>query len=138
MLELIGNLEKRIISTREKIRAKRREITGGVVEDKVRGLGKNTYDELDQDLEALSNAVKEGRTKAEGATLRLFDEIGKDVGAARTKLRNKRLEITGGVAEEKGKAAAQALKQKGEKALEEIEGDIARIADKLRNAKERS
>jgi hypothetical protein len=134
--ELIGNLEKRLISTREKIRTKRREITGGVVEDKVKGLGKNTYEELDRDLEALSKAVKDGSAKASGATLRLFDEIGDDIDAAHTKLRNKRLEITGGVVEAKAKATASDLKQRGEKALEEIEEDIGKIGDKLKKALE--
>jgi hypothetical protein len=133
---LIGNLEKRLLTTREKIRTKRREITGGVVEDKIKGLGKNTYEELDKDLDGLQKAVKDGSSKAGGATLRLFDEIGKDIEATRTKLRNKRREITGGVVEDKAKATASDLKQRSEKALEEIEEDIAKITAKLKRAKE--
>jgi hypothetical protein len=133
--EIIGNLEKRLISTREKIRNKRREITGGTVEDKAKDLGKHTYEELDQDLDGLQKAVKEGSVKAGGATLRLFDEIGKDVSAARTKLREKRLDITGGVGEEKAKETAQMLKEKSQVALKEIEEDITKITEKLKRAK---
>ncbi len=136
MSEIIGNLEKRLISTREKIRNKRREITGGTIEDKVKELGQNTYEELDKDLDGLQNAVKEGSVKVGGATLRLFDEIGKDVSAARTKLREKRLEITGGVAEEKAKETAQDLKQRSQVALKEIEEDITKITEKLKRASE--
>lgn len=132
--EIIGNLEKRLISTRERIRNKRREITGGTVEDKVKELGKHTYEELDQDLDGLQKAVKDGSAKAGGATLRLFDEIGKDVSAARTKLREKRLEITGGVGEEKAKEAASVIKEKSQVALKEIEEDIAKITEKLKRA----
>jgi hypothetical protein len=133
--EIIGNLEKRLISTRERIRNKRREITGGVVEDKVKDIGKNTFEELDKDLDGLQKAVKEGSTKAGGATLRLFDEIGKDVSAARAKLQEKRMEITGGVGEEKAKEAAGAIKERSQVALKEIEEDIAKITEKLKKAK---
>ena len=135
MSEIIGNLEKRLISTREKIRNKRREITGGTVEDKVKDLGKNTYEELDKDLDGLQKAVKEGSVKVGGATLTLFNEIGKDVSAARTKLREKRLEITGGYGEEKAKETAQMLKEKTHVALKEIEEDINKITEKLKRAK---
>jgi hypothetical protein len=135
MSELIGSLEKRLLSTRERIRTKRREITGGKVEDRIKGLGKHTYEELDQDLDGLQNAVKEGSSKATGATLRLFDEIGKDVSAARKKLHDKRMDITGGVGEEKAKEAAQVVKEKSQVALKEIEEDIAKISEKLKKAK---
>ena len=132
MSEIIGNLEKRLISTREKIRSKRRELTGGVVEDKVKGIGKKTYEELDKDLNALQQAVKEGRAKAGETSHKLFDEITEDISAARTKLKAKRLEITGGVGEEKAKEAAHTIKMKGESALKEIEEDVAKIAEKLK------
>ncbi len=136
MSELIGSLEKRLLSTREKIRNKRREITGGKVEDRIKGAGKHTFEELDKDLDGLQNAVKEGSTKATGATLRLFDEIGKDISAARTKLHDKRMDITGGVGEEKAKEAAQAVKERSQVVLKEIEEDIAKISEKLKKAKE--
>ncbi len=132
MSEIIGNLEKRLISTREKIRNKRRELTGGVVEDKVKEIGKTTYEELDKDLNALQQAVKEGRVKAGETSHKLFDEITADISAARTKLQAKRMEITGGVGEEKAKDAAQIVKVKGEIALKEIEEDIAKITEKLK------
>ena len=38
MPEIIRSLEKRLIDTREKIKTRRREITGGVVEDKIKEL----------------------------------------------------------------------------------------------------
>jgi hypothetical protein len=136
MSELIGSLEKRLLSTREKIRTKRREITGGKVEDRIKGLGKHTYEELDQDLDGLQNAVKEGSAKATGATLSLFHEIGNDVSAARKKLHDKRMDITGGVGEEKAKEVAQDLKERSQVALKEIEEDIAKISEKLKKAQE--
>jgi hypothetical protein len=132
--EIIGSLEKRLIDTREKIRSRRRELTGGVVEDKIKEIGKKTYEELDKDLDALQQTVKEGRAKAGEASYKLFDEIREDISAARTKLRDKRLEITGGVAEEKTKEAAHTIKVKGESALKEIEEDIAKITEKLKKA----
>lgn len=132
MSEIIGNLEKRLITTREKIRSRRRELTGGIVEDKVKEIGKKTYEELDKDLDALQQAVKEGRTKAGESGHKLFDELREDISAARTKLREKRLEITGGAVEEKTRGAAHTIKVKGESALREIEEDIAKITEKLK------
>ena len=132
MSEIIGNLEKRLISTREKIRNKRRELTGGVVEDKIKEIGNMTYEELEKDLDALAQATKEGRSKAGEASHKLFDEITADISAAMTKLGEKRMDITGGVGEEKAKEAAHTIKVKGESALKEIEEDIAKIAEKLK------
>lgn len=136
MSEIIGNLEKRLITTREKIRSRRRELTGGIVEDKVKEIGKKTYEELDKDLDALQQAVKEGRTKAGESGHKLFDELREDISAARTKLREKRLEITGGAVEEKARGAAHTIKVKGESALREIEEDIAKITEKLKGKSE--
>jgi len=133
--EIIGNLEKRLISTREKIRTRRREITGGVVEDKIKEIGKRTYDELDKDLDALYQAVLEARTKTKEVGQNIYDELETDISAARTKLREKRLEITGGVGEEKAKEAAHTIKVKGESALKEIEEDIAKLSEKLKKAR---
>jgi hypothetical protein len=133
---MIENLEKRLTNTREKIRNSRREITGGVVEDKARELGMKVYNELDEDLEALHKAVKEQRAKAKERRVKIFDEIEESVSAARTKLRNKRMEITGGVAETKTKEAAHTIKEKGGAALKEIEEDIAKLSEKLRKAKD--
>lgn len=134
MSEIIGNLEKKLINTREMIRSRRRELTGGVVEDKIKEIGKKTYEELDKDLDTLQQYVKEGRTKAGEKSHKLFDEIREDISSARTKLRNKRMEITGGVVEEKTKEAAHTIKVKGESALKEIEEDIAKISEKLKKA----
>ncbi len=134
MSEIIGNLEKKLINTREMIRSRRRELTGGVVEDKIKEIGKKTYEELDKDLDTLQQYVKEGRTKAGESSHKLFDEIREDISAARTKLTNKRMEITGGVVEEKTKEAAHTIKVKGESALKEIEEDIAKITEKLKKA----
>ncbi len=136
MSEIIGSLEKRLIDTRERIRSRRREITGGVVEDKLKELGKRTYDELDKDLEGLSLAVKERRAKTKDVRVKLFEEIAEDINSARTKLRNKRLEITGGVVEEKAKEAAHTIKEKGGAALKEIEEDVHRISEKIRRAEQ--
>lgn len=134
MSEIIGNLEKKLINTREMIRSRRRELTGGVVEDKIKEIGKKTYEELDKDLDTLQQYVKEGRTKAGESSHKLFDEIREDISSARTKLRNKRMEITGGVVEEKTKETAHTIKVKGESALKEIEEDIAKISEKLKKA----
>lgn len=134
MSEILGNLEKKLTATREKIRNKRREITGGIVEDKIREVGRNTFEELDHDLDGLSKAVKEEGAKIGGASLRLFDEIGKDISATRVKLNEKRMEITGGVGEEKAKEAAHLIKEKSDIALKEIEEDIAKISEKLKSA----
>lgn len=132
MSEIIGNLEKRLITTREKIRSRRRELTGGAVEDKIKEIGKRTFEELDKDLDALQHAAKEGKAKAGEAGHKLFDEISEDISAARTKLREKRLEITGGVVEEKTKEAVHIIKVKGESALKEIEEDISKLSEKLK------
>ena len=68
-------MEKRLLATRDKIRNKRRELTGGVVEDKVKELGKRTYEELEEDLDALYMAAIEGKGKASEAGHKLFDEV---------------------------------------------------------------
>lgn len=132
MSEIFGSIEKRLLSTREKIRTRRREITGGVVEDKVKELGKRTYDELDKDLDALYQAVLEAKTKTKEVGQNIYDELETDISAARTKLRERRMEITGGIAEEKAKEAAHTIKVKGESALKEIEEDIAKLSEKLK------
>jgi Mg2+ and Co2+ transporter CorA len=130
---MLGDLEKRLTTTREKIRNKRREITGGVVEDKVKEMGKNTFEELDKDLDGLSKTVKEESTKAGGATLRILGEVEKDISSARVKLNQKRMEITGGKGEEKAKEAAHLIQEKSDVALKEIEEDIAKIVEKLKS-----
>lgn len=136
MTEMFEKFEKRILDTREKIRTTRRELTGGIAEDKARELGKKVYNELDEDLEALSNAIKEQRTKAKERRAKIFDEIEENVSAARTKLHSKRMEITGGMAEEKAKDAGRIIKEKGGAALKEIEEDISKISEKLKRTKE--
>ncbi len=133
MSEIFGNLEKRLLDTREKIRSTRREMTGGVVEDKLKEIGKKTYEELDKDLGALQQTVIEGKTKAKEGTIKLFNEIEEDISAARTKLRDKRMDITGGLGEEKAKEAAHVIKEKGEVALKEIEDDINSVWEKIKN-----
>jgi hypothetical protein len=130
--DLVDRVTERLIDTREKIRTVRRDITGGVVEDKVKELGKRTFDELDKDLDGLHHAVVEGRAQAKEKSLKLYEDLETDISAARTKLREKRMEITGGVGEEKAKDAAHIIKEKGTLALKEIEEDIAKIAAKLK------
>lgn len=136
MAEMIGTLEKRLFNTREKIKKIRREITGGVVEDKVKELGIRTYDELDKDLDALHLAIVDAKGKAKDASKKLYDELEEDISAARMKLRERRNDITGGVAEAKAREVAQTIKEKGEAALKEIEEDIAKISDKLKREME--
>lgn len=136
MQETISMLEKRLLNTREKIRTIRRDITGGVVEDKVKELGMKGYDELDRDLDALHKMVVEGKAKASETGKKMYVELEADISAARTKLREKRHEITGGVGEAKAKEAAQTIKEKGEAALKEIGEDIAKVSDKLKKAQE--
>ncbi|UCE38266.1 MAG: hypothetical protein JSW00_03240 [Thermoplasmata archaeon] len=136
MAELLDKFEKRLLNTREKIRTTRREITGGVAEDKARELGKKVYNELDEDLEALSKAIKEQRAQAKERRAKIYDELEESVSAARTKLRNKRRDITGGVVENKAKDAGRYVKEKGGAALKEIEEDISKISEKLKKAKE--
>ncbi len=85
-------------------------------------------------MNALQQVVKEGRAKAGETSHKLFDEITEDISAARTKLQAKRMEITGGVGEEKAKEAAHTIKEKGVIALKEIEEDIAKLSEKLKEA----
>jgi hypothetical protein len=136
MPEMFEKLEKRILDTREKIRTTRREITGGIAEDKAKELGKKAYKELDEDLDALSKAIKEQRGKAKDRRAKIYDELEESVSAARTKLRNKRRDITGGVAEDTAKDAGRYVKEKGGAALKEIEEDISKISERLKKAKE--
>jgi hypothetical protein len=136
MPEIFEKLEKRILDTREKIRTTRREITGGIAEDKARELGMKAYKELDEDLDALHKAIKEQRGKAKERRGKIYDELEESVSAARTKLRNKRRDITGGVVEDTAKDAGQYVKEKGGAALKEIEEDISKISERLRKAKE--
>lgn len=136
MPEMFEKLEKRILDTREKIRTTRREITGGIAEDKARELGKKAYKELDEDLDSLYSAIKEQRAKAKERRAKIYDELEESVSAARTKLRNKRRDITGGVAEDTAKEAGHYVKEKGGVALKEIEEDISKISEKLKKAKE--
>ena len=82
MSEIIGSLEKRLIATREKIKSRRREITGGAVEDKVKEMGKKTYDELAKDLDVLHQAAIEGKAKAGDVSHKLYDEITTDISTA--------------------------------------------------------
>ena len=132
MPDLIDRVTERLVNTREKIRTVRRDITGGTVEDKVKDLGKKTFDELDSDLDGLHKTVVAGRAKAREKGHKLYDELEADISAARTKLKNKRMDITGGVGEQKAKEAAHIIKEKGTKALAEIEEDIGKIAEKLK------
>lgn len=132
MPDLIDRVTERLNNTRQKIKAVRREITGGVVEDKVKELGKRTFDELDKDLDALHQVVEEGRVKAKEKGIKLYNELEVDISAARTKLNEKRMDITGGAGEQKVKEAAGIIKEKGTQALKEIEDDIAKIAEKLK------
>ena len=134
MQETISILEKRLLNTREKIRTIRRDITGGVVEDKIKELGKNGYDELDRDLDALHKMVVDGKAKATEAGSKIYDELEADISAARTKLKEKRNEITGGIGETKAREAAKTIKEKGEVVLREIEEDIGKVSDKLKKA----
>ena len=134
MQETISILEKRLLNTREKIRTIRRDITGGVVEDKVKELGKKGYDELDRDLGALHKMVVDGKAKATEAGSKIYDELEADISAARIKLKEKRNEITGGVGETKAREAAKIIKEKGEVVLREIEEDIGKVSDKLKKA----
>ena len=134
MQEAISILEKRLLSTREKIRTIRRDITGGVVEDKVKELGMKGYDELDRDLDALHKMVVDGKAKATESGLKIYDELEADISAARTKLKEKRNDITGGVGEAKAREAAKTIKEKGEAVLREIEEDIVKVSDKLKKA----
>jgi hypothetical protein len=136
MQETISILEKRLLNTREKIRTIRRDITGGVVEDKVKELGMKGYDELDHDLDALHKMVVEGKAKASDTGAKIYDELEADISAARTKLKEKRHEITGGVGEAAAKDAAKTIKEKGEVVLREIEEDIAKVSSKLKKAQE--
>ena len=133
MPDLIDRVTERLNNTRQKIRTVRRDITGGTVEDKVKELGKRTFDELDRDLDGLHQAVVEGRAKAKEKGIKLYDELEADISAARTKLNEKRMDITGGVGEQKAKEAAGIIKEKGTQALKEIEEDIAKIAEKLKD-----
>jgi len=136
MPTILENLEKRVKDTRDRIRTTRREITGGVAEDKVREIGNKAYKELDEDLEKLHQAIKEQRKEAKDRRAKIYDDLEESVSAARTKLKNKRMEITGGVAETKAKEAAHTIREKGEAALKEIGEDIERISEKLKKAKE--
>lgn len=136
MTEIWDNIENRLTSTREKIRNTRREITGGVAEDKTREMGKKIYNELDEDLEKLHNAIKEHRAKAKERRAKIFEEIEEDISAAHTKLRDKRREITGGHAEDVAKDAAHIIKEKGGAVLKELGEDLDRISEKLKRAKE--
>jgi hypothetical protein len=130
---MVETIEKRLLSTREKIRQTRREITGGVVEDKIKELGKRSYDELDNELDALHKAVVEGKAKAKDVSGKIFEELEQDISAARMKLQEKRMDITGGAGEEKAKEAAHIIKEKGEQALKEIEEDIGKISEKIKS-----
>ena len=91
---------------------------------------------MDKDPEGLQLAAKETGAKAKESSIKLFKEIEEDISAARTKLRSKRLEITGGMGEERAKEAAHIIKEKSQAALKEIEEDIHKIAEKLKSAEE--
>lgn len=132
--ETFDSVEKRLLSTREKIRKIRRDITGGVVEDKIKELGRRSYAELDNELDGLHISVVEAKSKAKDVSVKFFEELEQDISAARMKLKEKRMEITGGVGEEKAKEAAHIIKEKGEQALKEIGEDIDRISEKLKSA----
>lgn len=136
MPTILENLEKRVKDTRERIRTTRREITGGAAEDKVKEIGSKAYKELDEDMEKLHKAIREQRKDASERRAKIYDDLEESVSAARTKLKNKRLEITGGVAEKKAKEAAHTIREKSGAALKEIGEDIDRISEKLKKAKE--
>ena len=104
------------------------------MEDKVKELGMKGYDELDRDLDALHKMVVDGKAKATESGLKIYDELEADISAARTKLKEKRNDITGGVGEAKAREAAKTIKEKGEAVLREIEEDIVKVSDKLKKA----
>ena len=82
MSETFDSVEKRLLSTREKIRKIRRDITGGVVEDKIKELGKKSYAELDNELDGLHISVVEAKSKAKDVSAKIFEELEQDISAA--------------------------------------------------------
>lgn len=136
MSERIENIEKRLVTTREKIRESRREITGGVTEDRLREIGKKTYEVLDKEFEQLQEAIKEQRVKAKERRAKIFDEVEESVSAAHTKLRTSRRNITGGVVEDATLDAGRTIKEKGGAVLQELEDELSKLSERLKRAKE--
>jgi hypothetical protein len=130
MLEFAKKLEKDLMKSRERIREKRREITGGVVEDRIKEKGKSflaasldIIDNMEVHLEEAVAAIQvsTGSVRNNPAVKKLEGEIER----LRSRIRESRREITGGVAEDKAKAL-----------LVQLEEELVQLIDKLKNLRE--
>ncbi len=130
MLEFAKKLEKDLLSTREKIRTKRREITGGAIEDKLKKTGTSmlsaSLDIIDNMEVSLEEAVAGIQVSA--GTIRnkpMVKELEADIERLRARIRESRREITGGFMEDKAREL-----------LRQLEEELTLLVDKVRNLRD--
>ena len=130
MLEMIRKAEKDLLATREKIRAKRREITGGTVEDRLKKRGEQVLmialelvDEMELRLESLLNDLRKNVDQIKDKDM--VKKIEADIEKLRGKIRDARRDITGGTVENKSRTL-----------LKSLEEELTGLVDKVQHLRE--
>jgi hypothetical protein len=123
MIDWPERLKKDIIDARNKVKEARVSITGGVVEEKAKQVGKNAVDVGKDTLQKIDESLSDVTEKLATGAYQVGDkakgeagELAEDVKAVRQMVREKRREMTGGVVEDK---VVESLND-AEKKLEEI------------------
>jgi hypothetical protein len=108
MIDWPERLKKDIIDARNKVKEARVSLTGGVVEEKAKEVGKSavevgkeTLQKVDESLSDVTEKLATGAYKVGDKAKEEAVEIAEDVKEVRQAVREKRREMTGGVVEDK-------------------------------------
>jgi polyhydroxyalkanoate synthesis regulator phasin len=128
MSEMLDKLEAELTEAREKVRARRRQLTGGVVEDAAVKAGRDTkeavadtFEDLDEALARTTLAAKDYGARATERGGEFVDDLVEDIKETQAVIREKRRNLTGGHAED-------ALRD----GLDEVEERISNLCDRVR------
>ena len=128
MGELLDKLDAELTEAREKVRARRRQLTGGVVEDAAVKAGKatkeavvDTFEDVDEALARTTLAVKDYGARATERGGEFLDDLVEDIKETQAVIREKRRNLTGGHPED-------ALRD----GLEEVDERISRLCERVR------
>lgn len=108
MIDWPERLKKDIVEARNKVKEARVNLTGGVVEEKAKEVGKSTVEfsketleKVDKSLSDVSENLATGTYKVTEKAKEEAVELAEDVKKVHQAVREKRREITGGVVEDK-------------------------------------
>ncbi len=128
MSELLERLETELTEARDRVRARRRQVTGGAVEDAALKAGKATkeavvdmFEDLDEALARTTMAVKDYGARATDRGGEFVDDLVEDIKETQAVIRDKRRALTGGHVED-------ALRD----GLDEVEERMSGLCDRVR------